>query len=262
MTQEPFDDAVTAANAHGWDRLADAYQDFVGWPEEELTWGIRCPPESELQLVSDVVGGSRTLVLGCGAGEDIVALAALGAGPLTGLDPSLRQLEHARRRCSASGLDPILVPRGAEDLSAVPDGSQDLVVSVQALDYVRDIGRCFEEVHRVLRPGGVVALSALHPADLATDDQPPHGWNRPYFASRNRWTWDGLTDEDIEFTSWQRPPSVWFTACTVAGLVVERLLEPAPVDDRRWIERGWLDETGYGKGELVPSTILLRARRP
>lgn len=255
-------DTVTSANARGWDRLADAYQRHVGWPEDELTWGIRCPPESDLRLISDVVQAARTLVLGCGGGEDLVALAALGAGPLTGVDPSLRQLEHARRRCAARDLDPTLIPSGAEDLSAVEDASQDLVVSVQALDYVGDLDRCFAEVHRVLRPGGVLALSVLHPADLATSDAPPYAWHRSYFTSQHRWTWDGLADDAIEFTSWLRPPSSWFAACTEAGLLVERLLEPAPVDDPRWMERGWLDADGYDKGELVPATILVRARRP
>lgn len=255
-------DTVTSVNAEGWDRLADAYQRHVGWPEDELTWGIRCPPETDLRLISDVVQEARTLVLGCGGGEDLVALAALGAGPLTGVDPSLRQLEHARRRCAARHLDPTLIPSGAEDLSAVEDASQDLVVSVQALDYVGDLARCLAEVHRVLRPGGVLALSVLHPADLATSDEPPYGWHRSYFTSQHRWTWDGLADDAIEFTSWLRPPSSWFAACSGAGLIVERLLEPAPADDRRWIERGWLDDAGYAKSELVPATILVRARRP
>ncbi|WP_052667983.1 class I SAM-dependent methyltransferase [Nitriliruptor alkaliphilus] len=251
-----------ADNGAAWDRLADAYQRWVGWPEDVLTWGIRCPPEEDLHLVTDVADGARTLVLGCGAGEDLVALARLGAGPLTGIDPSQRQLAHAGRRCDAAGLDVTLVASGAEDLDAVADASQDLVVSVQALDYVRDLDRCLAEVHRVLVPGGVVALSVLHPADLATSGDPPHGWHRSYFTEELAWAWDGLVDEDVALTSWFRSPSTWFTACTRAGLVVERLLEPRPVDDERWIERGWLDATGYAKADLVPSTILVRARRP
>lgn len=254
--------AGSGGNGAAWDQLADAYQRWVGWPEDVLTWGIRCPPEDELRLVTDVAEGARTLVLGCGAGEDLVALAALGAGPLTGLDPSQRQLDHAWKRCREAGLDVTLVAGGAEDLGAVADASQDLVVSVQALDYVRDLDRCLAEVHRVLVPGGVLALAVLHPADLATTAEPPHGWNRSYFTEELAWEWDGLADEDVALTSWFRSPSTWFTACTDAGLVVERLLEPRPVEDERWIERGWLDATGYAKADLVPSTILVRARRP
>jgi SAM-dependent methyltransferase len=256
------DDEDAPDIVRGWDMLADAYQAWVGWPEEELTWGLRCPPERDLHLVDDVVPGARTLVLGCGGGQDLVALAALGAGELIGTDPSAAQLAHARGRLDDAGLTARLLAVPAEDLVGIDDASVDLAVSVQALDYVRDLDACVSELRRVLRPGGTVALSVLHPADLSTDEAPPHGWHTPYWRSQRDWTWDGLADADVELRSWFRPPSTWFTSFTDGGLVVERLLEPPPVDDRRWLERGWLDEAGYRKMETVPGTILLRARRP
>jgi SAM-dependent methyltransferase len=249
-------------NAAGWDALADAYQAHVGWPDDELAWGWRTPPESDLRLLSDVVAGARTLVLGCGGGQELVALSRLGAGALTGLDVSAGQLRHARRRLADAGVDAALVRSDATDLSAFAGASFDLVVSVQALNYVADLGRLFREVRRVLRPGGVLTFSVMHPAEVATDDRPPWSWHGSYFATEQDWVWDGLAEEDLPFRSWFPPPAGWFTAVTGAGLVVERLLEPAPVEDRRWIERGWLDEAGYAKLDRVPATILLRARRP
>lgn len=249
-------------NRAAWDALADAYQEHVGWPDDDLTWGLRCPPERELGVVADVVGGARTLVIGCGGGQDLVALHRLGAGPLIGLDVSARQLDHARERLAAEDVSAELVRADATDLAWCADGSLDLVVSVQALDYVADTARLFAEVRRVLRPGGVVAFSVLHPADLATDDAPPHAWTGSYFAAERDWVWDGLGDEDPTLRSWYRSPAAWFTAVTAAGLTVERLLEPAPVDDRRWVDSGWLDEAGYAKLDRVPGTIVVRARRP
>ncbi len=253
---------TTPDNRAAWDVLADAYQAHVGWPDDELTWGLRCPPERELRVVTDVAAGARTLVLGCGGGQDLIALHRLGAGPLVGLDLSARQLDHARRRLADAGVDAELVEAAADDLAWCTDASIDLVVSVQALDYVADADRLFAEVHRILRPGGVVAFSVLHPADLATDDVPPHGWRSSYFTTERDWVWDGLADEDPTLRSWVRSPAAWFTAVTGAGLQVERLLEPPPADDPGWIERGWLDADGYAKLELVPATIVLRARRP
>lgn len=248
-------------NERSWDALAGAYQEHVGWPDDELTWGWRCPPESELQLVSDVVAGATTLVLGCGGGQDLVALARLGAGALTGLDVSAEQLRHARTRLDASGLTAELVHADATDLDRFGDGAFDLVVSVQALNYVADVDRLFAGIARILRPAGVLAFSVMHPAETATDDAPPWPWNGSYFTAERDWVWDGLTDEDLPFRSWFRSPAAWFTAVHDAGLAVERLLEPAPVEDRRWIERGWLDGDGYAKLDRVPATILLRARR-
>jgi SAM-dependent methyltransferase len=250
-------------NAAAWDALAAAYQEHVGWPDDELHWGLACPPETDLRLVSDVAPGARTLVLGCGGGQDLVALARLGAGPLVGIDPSVEQLRHAEQRLAEAGFDARLLPRAAESLDGIEDDSIDLVVSVQALDYVRELSACFGEVARVLRPGGVLAFSVLHPADLSTDEHPPYGWQRSYFAAERDWVWDGLADEDVALRSWFRSPSAWFTAVTEAGLRVERLLEPAPMADRSaWIERGWLDERSARKLDLVPGTIALRAVRP
>lgn len=245
----------------GWDTIADAYQAHVGWPEDDLTWGIRCPPERRLGVVSDVAPGARTLVLGCGGGQDLVALARLGATPLTGVDLSSRQLAHARARLDAAGIEATLVHGDVRDLARFPDGDTDLVVSVQALDYVEDVATLFAAVRRVLRPGGVLAFSVLHPADIATSDAAPYGWTRSYFASARDWSWDGLADAAPPFRSWFRTPAAWFAAVSDAGLVVERLLEPAPEDDRRWVEMGWVDEDGYAKLDRVPGTIIVRARR-
>lgn len=255
--------AVTGPdNERSWDALADAYQQHVGWPDDELTWGWRMPAESELRLVSDVVAGARTLVLGCGGGQDLVALAQLGAGGLTGLDVSAGQLAHARSRLADAGVAAELVQGDAGRLDRLGPDTFDLVVSVQALDYVADLAALVAGVRRVLRPGGVLAFSAMHPAEAATDDARPWSWTRSYFAEEHDWVWDGLTEDDLAFRSWFRSPAAWFTALTEGGLVVDRLLEPAPVDDRRWIERGWLDEDGYAKLDRVPATICVRAHRP
>lgn len=54
-------------NEAAWDALADAYQEHVGWPEDELTWGLRCPPESDLRVLG--VADAAVLVLGCGGGQ-------------------------------------------------------------------------------------------------------------------------------------------------------------------------------------------------
>lgn len=246
----------------GWDRLADAYQREIGWPDDRLTWGFRCPPERELRLVSDVVAGAATLVIGCGGGQDVVALARLGAGSLVGVDPSRAQLRHAVARTGAAGVDARFELGTAGSMPTVADASIDLAVSVQALNYVDDLSAATAELRRVLRPGGVVAFSVMHPADSSTDDRPPYGWHTPWFEVERDWVWDGLAEGAIGFRSWFRSPSDWFTALSDAGLVVERLLEPAPVDDPSWIERGWLDDDSYAKFDLVPATILVRAREP
>lgn len=245
----------------GWDRLAAGYQRDIGWPEDALTWGWRCPSEENLRLVCDDVAGADTLVVGCGGGQDLVALAAYGPASLVGVDPSREQLRHARALLSERGLDAGLEVARAEHLEGIADRSVDVAVSVQALNYVQDLEAAVAELRRVLRLDGVLAFSVMHPAEASTDDEPPYAWHTSWFTVARDWEWDGMSDEPIAFRSWFHAPSAWFTALTDGGFEVERLLEPAPVEDPRWIDRGWLDDASYAKLDLVPATILVRARR-
>lgn len=80
---------------------------------------------------------------------------------------------------------------GTPDIAIAPDGridaadaSADLVVSFQVLEHVRDLGRYFAEIRRVLKPGGRLLLST-------------HGtWlYHPHPEDHRRWTRQGLVAE-------------------------------------------------------------------
>jgi len=47
----------------------------------------------------------------------------------------------------------------AHDLNMVPDGSVDCVVSVSVLEHVRYPHKVVAEIHRILKPGGIVYLN-------------------------------------------------------------------------------------------------------
>src|SRR5689334_5814342 len=87
-------------NARGWDAIASRYQSERGWPMDELVWGHRVPPERELQVLGNV-HGRRVMVLGCGGGQDCVAVANMGASEVVGVDLSAEQIAHAERLCRA-----------------------------------------------------------------------------------------------------------------------------------------------------------------
>ena len=80
---------------------------------------------------------------------------------------------------------------GTPDVAIAPDGridaadaSADVVVSFQVLEHVRDLGRYFAEIRRVLKPGGRLLLST-------------HGtWlYHPHPEDHRRWTRQGLVAE-------------------------------------------------------------------
>ena len=100
------------------------------------------------------------LSVGCGPGFEPAALAErVGeAGRVHGVDANGAVLARARERCADS--PEVTFQRG--DVTALPvtDGAFDLAVAKQVLQFVDDIERALAELHRVVGPGGRVAVVA------------------------------------------------------------------------------------------------------
>jgi SAM-dependent methyltransferase len=98
----------------------------------------------------------RILELGTGAGEAAVYFALQGAH-VTATDLSSGMLEVVKKVAAHHGVVLETVVSPAEDLSAFPASSFDLVYAANTLHHV-DIGKCLDEVKRVLKPGGYAAF--------------------------------------------------------------------------------------------------------
>jgi len=165
-------DETRAANRSWWDGEADDYYaehgEFLG--DSAFVWGPEGWTEAELDLL-EVRDGMTVLEIGAGAAQCSRWLAAQGARPVA-LDLSHRQLQHALR----IGDDVALVEA---DAGALPfrDGSFDLACSAYgAVPFVADPVKVFQEVRRVLRPGGRWVFSVTHPIRWAFPDEPgPEG---------------------------------------------------------------------------------------
>ncbi|MGK5558395.1 class I SAM-dependent methyltransferase [Actinomadura kijaniata] len=102
----------------------------------------------------------------CGTGRFARSLAGRGHR-VVGVDSSAAMLDVARAR----------VPEGefrVGDLRALPvdDDSVDLAVCALALTHVRDLGPVMGEFARVLRPGGHLVVSDVHPEAVARGSIP------------------------------------------------------------------------------------------
>ena len=110
-----------------------------------------------LRLLS-LRAGQSVLDIGSGPGLLTTELAdAVGEqGQVVGLDLAEPMLEMARRRCA----DRPQVSFEQGDASELPfeDERFDVAVSTQVYEYVPDIPAALEEVKRVLRPGGMLAI--------------------------------------------------------------------------------------------------------
>jgi predicted TPR repeat methyltransferase len=99
--------------------------------------------------------GLDVLDLGCGTGLVGTALGPL-AGSLVGVDLSPRMLEEAARKgCYTALHDADIAPW----LAQAGPASFDLVVAADVFIYIGDLQGIFQEVRRLLRPGGLFAFS-------------------------------------------------------------------------------------------------------
>ncbi len=106
--------------------------------------------------------GMRVLDVACGAGEPALSLAALlsGTGRVIGSDISAGPLEVVRARAAKRELTNVEFVQA--DVHALPfaDASFDRVTCRLGVMFFSDLPRALGEMHRVLRPGGRVALLA------------------------------------------------------------------------------------------------------
>lgn len=93
----------------------------------------------------------------------MLAKAAGPAGSVTGIDPSRSAIASARRRAPANAS---FVTGVAQDLSAFPDASFDVVTSTLALHHVpaRKRQAALAEMYRVTRPGGRLLIADFEPS--------------------------------------------------------------------------------------------------
>jgi ubiquinone/menaquinone biosynthesis C-methylase UbiE len=112
----------------------------------------RTPAPHLAEFVRGLGGVERALDVGCGDGR---LTASLHARELTVADVSDVALERARSRLPRARL----VPLEPDAPLPLPDSTFDLALCAETLEHVRDVQLLLSELRRVLRPGGVLAVT-------------------------------------------------------------------------------------------------------
>jgi ubiquinone/menaquinone biosynthesis C-methylase UbiE len=132
-----------------FDRMAPYYADERG----QSPWF-----QAQLKIVLEMIESEQGLLLdiGCAAGAEFEPLLARGF-PIVGFDYAPEMIRLAQQRFGAShGVH--LCRADAESLP-FPDASFDQVVCLGVFEYLSTYDRGLQEIHRVLRPGGMAIIS-------------------------------------------------------------------------------------------------------
>jgi malonyl-CoA O-methyltransferase len=149
------------------------------------------------------VVGKRALDLGCGTGRHTLALAQAGAH-VTALDQSPEMMALARQKLQGQPVEWLLHALPAP--LPFPEGTFALVVAGLVVEHIADLQALFREAVRVLRPGGRLILSVLHP-------------DRTAAGQRARFI-DPHTGVRRPITTYHRSITDYLAAATQAGLTL------------------------------------------
>jgi ubiquinone/menaquinone biosynthesis C-methylase UbiE len=97
----------------------------------------------------------------CGAGTDLLIAAQMTgpSGRAIGVDMTTAMLERTRASAADMGLENVAVHETLIETLPLEDASVDLVISNGVIDLVPDKEAVFDEIDRVLRPGGRLQIA-------------------------------------------------------------------------------------------------------
>lgn len=119
--------------------------------------------DARTELAAKVAGANSVLDIGCAGGRMAAAVCEQGASDVWGLDPSPYLLQHA-----AQSYPQIQFVQGLAEESGFSDQRFDAITACFVLHEIppRYLDKALAEFHRVLKPGGLVAVSEPSPQQL------------------------------------------------------------------------------------------------
>ena len=195
-----------------WSEAMDAYEQTVTAGYAERVASYDKPGNPVLLAEQPVVRGlladcsvGVALDAACGTGRHAAYLDSLGFR-VTGIDATPAMLEVARGKVPGAHFE-------TADLKSIPlpDGSADLAVCALALTHCAALGPPLRELARVVRPGGTIIISDVHPFLVML------GGHSDYSLSE---------DERAFVRNYVHLPSDYVGAFREAGLSVLQCIEP------------------------------------
>ncbi len=139
--------------------MADSYEGISGYePSADLGLGCGLPTE-----YAGIKKGDTIIDLGSGAGNDcFVARAEAGdSGHVIGIDMTAEMIKRARKNVDSLGYSNVEFRLGEIENIPVQSNEADVVISNCVLNLVPDKQKAFQEIYRILKPGGHFSVSDI-----------------------------------------------------------------------------------------------------
>jgi 2-polyprenyl-3-methyl-5-hydroxy-6-metoxy-1,4-benzoquinol methylase len=180
------------------------------------------------------VSGSAIIDIGCGEGGYARILARKGA-KVIGVDGAVTLIKTAIERASDEGLSVDFRVLNANSLIGIASDSFDICIAAMSLMDIEDYRGVVAEIHRVVKHGGRLVMSMLHPCFTE------HGarWIRNEQGESLYYAVDNYFKRDIwedKITPEFRHPAIFrhrsLQECVNpfidAGFILRRIVEPVP----------------------------------
>jgi len=133
--------------------------------------------------------GMTVLDVGCGGGFLSEEFAKAGFS-VTGIDPSEKSIETARRHAQQNGLV-ITYAEGSGESLPFSDRAFDIVACCDVLEHVDDPGKVMSEISRVLKPGGVFLYDTINRTFMSwiAVIKSAQAWSSTGFCTDNSHLW-------------------------------------------------------------------------
>jgi ubiquinone/menaquinone biosynthesis C-methylase UbiE len=216
--------------------------------------------------------GKRVLLLGCGTGEESQLLAEFGASDMTGIDLSKESI-----RLASQTYPDIRFEVGDMHRLDFQAESFDFIYSSLTIHYSDKPKEVYQELHRVLRPGGSLQFSVGHPMRWASErleiegvSSKIMGYSEDVKHPRLYGTYStfaqheetffakagGTTQSGEVLSFWVGPPSMHFGLLREAGFNVESFVESQTIEACKDVDAYY-----YERNHEFPQFCIFSARK-
>lgn len=186
--------ATSGASCCGDDVTNTLYSEelLTGVPDELANFSLGC---GDPITVAELQEGEVVLDLGSGGGLDCFMAGKLvgDSGRVIGIDMTPEMLERARTVAAKIGAENVEFRKGLLEDMPVEDNSIDVIISNCVINLSPDKQKVFEEMQRVLKPGGRVSVS-----DIVTNGELPEE------IKKDMLSWGGCVAGALDVKEYQR----------------------------------------------------------